>query len=175
MVRTGHHARLRRDGTIDHLGPAERQFKVRGLVVEIAAVESVIDSHPLVVYSVVTLCHGRLVAYVTSALDDDIDEKILRDHVANQLSAHLVPDRFVTVGSFVLTEIGALDQRVLPEPVPRSAVDRKPQNPRERILRDLFADLLGVPSIGIDEKLLRRRRDFASRCRTDKQGPVGAR
>jgi amino acid adenylation domain-containing protein len=151
MVRTGDHARLRRDGKIDHLGPAERQVKVRGLVIEVAAVESVIDSHPLVVYSVVTLCRGLLVAYVTSALDGDIDEKILRDHVANQLSAHLVPDRFVTVKSFALTQTGELDQRLLPEPVVQSSVDRRPKTPRERILRDLFADLLGVPSIGIDE------------------------
>src|SRR5262249_4530024 len=90
----------------------------------------------------------RLVGYaVASASPDE-----LRDHLAAVLPDYLVPSAVVVLDEFPLTPNGKLDQRALPPPDYVSSVPhRSPRTATEVVLCELFAELLGVESVGIDD------------------------
>src|SRR5437762_5524078 len=63
----------------------------------------------------------------------------------------MVPSAIVVVDGFPLTANGKLDRSALPAPEFRPSVGRLPRSPQEELLCGLFAEVLGVARVGIDE------------------------
>jgi amino acid adenylation domain-containing protein len=160
MYRTGDQVRMRQDGLIEFVGRSGDQVKIRGYRVELAEVESVLARYPGLAHTVVVAREvedgeKRLIAYVVAEAgqgDAQIDVGGLRAHATELLPEYMVPSAFVTLDSLPLTPNGKVDRKALPEPVVEGAsAYRAPQTARQEVLCSLFAEVLGVPRVGVDD------------------------
>ncbi|MFC4855948.1 non-ribosomal peptide synthase/polyketide synthase [Actinophytocola glycyrrhizae] len=154
MYRSGDLGRLLPDGTVEFLGRADHQVKIRGFRVEPAEVEAALATHADVTRVAVVVREDRpgdrrLVAYVVAPAGPTGAE--LRRHTAERVPEHMVPAAFVPMAALPLTPTGKLDRAALPAPDTTATSGRGPRTATEEILCGLFADVLGVPRVGIDD------------------------
>ncbi|MER6361658.1 amino acid adenylation domain-containing protein [Kitasatospora sp. NPDC001527] len=155
LYRTGDLARWRTDGTLDYLGRADDQIKVRGYRVEPGEVEAALTALPGITQAVV-LARGEglrqtLVGYLEHPGDGPAPTPAeLRDTLAEVLPDYMVPARFVVLERLPLLAHGKVDRRNLPEPEEPAASGEfvEPEGEAEEFLAALWAELLGVPRVG---------------------------
>ena len=156
LYRSGDLGRWTPDGALEYLGRADAQVKIRGFRIELGEIEATIAGHPSVERAAVVVRldpagERRLVAYAVPAESAPTPAE-LREHAARHLPEHQVPAAVVLLDALPLTPHGKLDRRALPEPDYRSEVPgRAPRNPREAILCDIFAEVLGVATVAPDD------------------------
>ncbi|MDN3354699.1 non-ribosomal peptide synthetase [Actinomadura sp. DC4] len=156
MYRTGDLVRQTSDGLLDFAGRTDDQVKIRGFRVELAEVESVLMEHPGLADIAVLpqdLDSGEkvLTAYVVAA-SDDLDVASLRGHASAALPDYMVPAAFVVLDTLPLTPNGKLDRKALPRPDLRAlSSHRPPRDATEERLCGLFAEVLGVGEVGIED------------------------
>nr|WP_157527087.1 non-ribosomal peptide synthetase [Kibdelosporangium sp. MJ126-NF4]CEL12933.1 Siderophore biosynthesis non-ribosomal peptide synthetase modules [Kibdelosporangium sp. MJ126-NF4] len=146
LYRTGDLVRWTAHGTIEFLGRSDEQVKIRGYRVEPAEIEAVLGEQPGVRQAVVVARDNVLVGYVVG----DVDPDTVRASLARTLPDHLVPSVLLVVDAFPLLPNGKLDRRRLPKPELGSA-GREPGTTTEHQLCRLFADLLGLDRVGVDD------------------------
>ncbi|MFF7749414.1 amino acid adenylation domain-containing protein, partial [Streptomyces sp. NPDC007971] len=158
MYRTGDLARRRADGDIDYLGRVDHQVKIRGFRIELGEIESVLAAHPAVAQVACVAREDRpgsplLAAYVVPAAGEAAPGTAgLRELAARSLPDYMVPAAFVTLDRFPLTPNGKLDRSALPAPdLAATTTGRAPRTPHEELLAGLFAEVLSLPSVGIDD------------------------
>ncbi|WNM31471.1 amino acid adenylation domain-containing protein [Streptomyces sp. Li-HN-5-11] len=158
MYRTGDLAVRRADGTLELRGRADGQIKIRGLRIEPGEIEGVLAAHPAVAQAAVVAREDRagvrrLVGYVAGPAGTD--RPALLAHAARHLPGHMVPEALVVLDALPRTANGKLDRAALPEPEApaQQPSARTPGTAQEKTLRELFADVLGVPEdrVGCDD------------------------
>ncbi|XCW06145.1 amino acid adenylation domain-containing protein [Streptomyces sp. HUAS MG47] len=161
MYRTGDRVRWGADGNLEFLGRADGQIKIRGHRIEPGEIESAFMACPGIAQAAVLAREDhrgvkRLVAYLVGDGDHTDTEAAVsaaRAHVADTLPDHMAPSAVVVLdGPLPLTPNGKLDSRALPEPrwTALSGADA-PAGPVETALAALFADVLGLPSVGVHD------------------------
>ncbi|MEV7938301.1 amino acid adenylation domain-containing protein, partial [Kitasatospora sp. NPDC088264] len=153
MYRTGDLGSHRPDGQLDFVGRADDQVKIRGFRVELGEVEQTLSAHPEVRQAVVLVREDRpgerrLVGYTVGAADP----AELRAYCAERLPDHMVPT-VVVLDRLPLTPNGKVDKRALPAPVFAAAEEgvRAPAGELEHTLARLFAEVLGLPAVGVTD------------------------
>ncbi|KAA0016498.1 non-ribosomal peptide synthetase, partial [Antrihabitans cavernicola] len=156
LYRTGDVVRWNAHGELVFAGRSDFQVKVRGFRIELGEIDAVIGAHPDVDF---VLTMGResaagvtmLVSYVRPAAGAAIDVEQLTDFAAEALASHMVPAAIVVLDEVPLTPVGKLDRKALPLPVFDVAVFRAPTNSVEEVVAEVFADVLGIEQVGLDD------------------------
>ena len=157
MYRTGDLVRWGADGQLQYLGRADEQVKIRGHRVELGEVRAALSETDGVDQAVVIAREDRpgdrrLVAYVTETATGTTDPAAMRAALADRLPGHMVPAAVVVLEAIPLTVSGKLDARALPAPEYLSAHRyRGPADAVEETLAGIFAHLLGVERVGVDD------------------------
>ncbi|MFL6075227.1 MAG: non-ribosomal peptide synthetase [Mycobacteriales bacterium] len=161
MYRTGDLVRWSPGGVLEFVSRADGQVKIRGFRVELAEVEAALRRHPDLSQAAVTVRadregHKRLVAYVvvgsSAGSGARLDTTDLRRHVGDQLPEYMVPAAFVVLDALPMTANGKLDHASLPEPeLEPAGQGRGPRSHQEKVLCELFAEVLKLPAVGIDD------------------------
>uniref|UniRef100_UPI00117D2F7D non-ribosomal peptide synthetase n=1 Tax=Streptomyces viridosporus TaxID=67581 RepID=UPI00117D2F7D len=155
MYRSGDVVRWNHDDQLEFLGRVDHQVKVRGFRIELGEIESVLTALPQVAQAVVVVREEpagprRLVGYAVPADGAAADPAELRSAVARELPDHMVPSAVVVLDALPLTPNGKLDRAALPAPGTPADTGRAPATERERILCELFAQVLGLPAVGAE-------------------------
>ncbi|MFE7524990.1 amino acid adenylation domain-containing protein [Kitasatospora sp. NPDC057542] len=157
MYRTGDLVRRTRDGGVEYLGRTDHQVKIRGFRIELGEIEQVLARHPAVRQAVVTVRESdtgdrRLVAHCTVGQESPELGVELRRFAAESLPGYMVPAAVVLLDTLPLTGSGKVDHRALPEPdFGALSAGRAARSPQEEILCGLFAEVLGLEAVGIDD------------------------
>ncbi|MFI7673439.1 amino acid adenylation domain-containing protein [Actinophytocola sp. NPDC049390] len=122
--RTGDLVRWRPDATLEFVGRADGQVKVRGNRFELGEVESVLRGLPGVDDAAVTVAEDGVDAHVVGYLAPaTVDAAAVERQVRRLLPAYMVPSAWHTLDGLPLLPNGKLDRRALPAvPVARPAV-----------------------------------------------------
>ncbi|MDX2392694.1 amino acid adenylation domain-containing protein [Streptomyces sp. DK15] len=163
MYRTGDRVRWTAEGNLDFLGRADGQIKIRGHRIEPGEIESAFMACSGIAQAAVLVREDqraakRLVAYLVAdaSLDAAGAEAAVtaaRAEAAQGLPDYMVPSAVVRMdGPLPLTPNGKLDARALPDPLWTAMTgDAAPTTPTETALAGLFADVLGLPSVGVHD------------------------
>ncbi|WP_375503866.1 amino acid adenylation domain-containing protein [uncultured Jatrophihabitans sp.] len=155
---TGDLGRWRADGQLELLGRIDHQVKVRGHRIELGEIETRLEQAPGVAEAVVVVHQRdegdqRLVAYVTPAdpgappTQDAIGAALRVD-----LPAYMQPSAVVVLDVLPRTANNKVDRGALPVPRPEAPrAFSRPQTPLEQRLADVWADLLGIEDVSIDD------------------------
>ncbi|HLN64362.1 MAG TPA: amino acid adenylation domain-containing protein [Symbiobacteriaceae bacterium] len=159
MYKTGDLVRYCGDGVLQYLGRLDHQVKVRGFRIELGEIEAVLHKHPAVRQAVVMARETapgdkRLVAYLVAEPTEDLAAAELRPYMRAKLPDYMVPAAFVVLNEMPLTPNGKVDRFALPLPSEEAVQHERYRAPRtsaEQALCEIFAGVLQVSGVGIDD------------------------
>jgi amino acid adenylation domain-containing protein len=157
MYRTGDLARWRGDGELEYLGRVDGQVKIRGVRIELGEVEAALLACPGVAHAAATAIAGteagatRLVGYVASVPGATVTGDDVRRQLSATLPDALVPFVVMVLDHLPLTANGKVDRRALPLPSIQAGSHRAPRTPHEEVLARLYAEVLELDDVGVDQ------------------------
>ncbi|UBS86699.1 non-ribosomal peptide synthase/polyketide synthase [Paenibacillus polymyxa] len=157
LYRTGDLARWLEDGNVDFIGRIDYQVKIRGFRIELGEIETALLRFPGVKQAVVTdrtdeQGQKYLCGYV--AADASLQLSDLLSQLKQELPAHMVPARLVSLDKLPLTPNGKIDRKALPEPTGEVEVGREYVAPRttlETRLALIWQQVLGIARVGVQD------------------------
>ncbi|WP_441292720.1 aminotransferase class III-fold pyridoxal phosphate-dependent enzyme [Sorangium sp. KYC3313] len=154
--RTGDRGRFRVDGSLEVLGRADRQIKLRGARIELGEIEVELARHPEVERGLALVTDGdplqrSLVAVFTGARHAG---DTLRSFLEARLPPWMVPSRFEWMPELPLNASGKVDlgalRAMMSRPRAASTVTA-PISDSERLVIEHFRALLGTDQIGVED------------------------
>ncbi|WGU93924.1 non-ribosomal peptide synthase/polyketide synthase [Paenibacillus dendritiformis] len=157
LYRTGDLARWLEDGNVDFIGRIDYQVKIRGFRIELGEIETALLRFPGVKQAVVTdrtdeQGQKYLCGYV--AADASLQLSDLLSQLKQELPAHMVPARLVSLDKLPLTPNGKIDRKALPEPTGEVEAGREYVAPRttlETRLALIWQQVLGIARVGVQD------------------------
>ena len=170
MYATGDLARRHDDGSIELLGRADFQVKVRGYRIELAEIEDAIAAHPQVKETVVTQVKSeagvsRLIAYVAAGFGpNDSRARILVRELpallAGKLPEYMVPAAFIVLERLPHNTNGKIDRKALPalhsamSPGEHARKEFTPAStPIEKLLANIWAEVLDLSAVSVTDSI----------------------
>ncbi|MCY0935887.1 non-ribosomal peptide synthetase [Streptomyces sp. H34-S4] len=157
LYRTGDLARFAPDGSLDFLGRADNQIKIRGMRLELEDVEVGLAEHPGVRHTCVIAKKNSaggtyLVGYVIPAAGaGELRADEVKAWATGHMVEYMVPAHIVVMTQFPLTANGKLDRRALPEPEVVTGVFIRPSTDDERVVCTAVASVLRLEAVGVDQ------------------------
>ncbi|GGH70057.1 hypothetical protein GCM10008014_54100 [Paenibacillus silvae] len=157
LYRTGDVARWLEDGNVDFIGRIDYQVKIRGFRIELGEVETALLRFPDVKHAVVIdrtddQGHKYLCGYVVA--DASLQLSDLLFQLKQELPAHMVPARLLSLDQLPLTPNGKIDRKALPEPTGEMEAGREYVAPRttlETRLALMWQQVLGIARVGVQD------------------------
>ena len=163
LYRVGDLGKYRVDGQLGYLGRNDFQVKVRGHRIELGEIETAFEEIEQIAQAVVMAREKEqgekeLVAYLV--ISSEISESEIREKLRNRLPDYMLPSIFVRMESLPLTPNGKIDRRALPAPTSSLRTNAggyvAPASPLEELLADIWAQVLGLERIGVDDNFFAR-------------------
>ncbi|MCW2929347.1 MAG: non-ribosomal peptide synthetase [Actinomycetia bacterium] len=160
LYRTGDLVCRAAGGELEFLGRADEQVKLRGYRVEPGEAQAVLAGLPGVATAAVVARDGHaggsyLAGFVVPRPGAPFDPAALRAALAQRLPEYLVPSTLTRLAALPVTANGKLDRRALAAPGPAgepgAAGYRVPATTAERMLCELFAQVLNADRAGPDD------------------------
>jgi glycopeptidolipid biosynthesis protein len=152
MYRTGDLVCWRPDGRLQYVGRADEQVKIRGYRIEIGEVQAALAALDGVDRAAVVAREDRpgekrLVGYIVGTAHP----QEARAALADRLPSYMVPAAVLAVEALPLTVNGKLDTRRLPAPEYSAGEYLGPASPIEETLAGIYAQILGLQRVGVDD------------------------
>ncbi|HEX5717657.1 MAG TPA: amino acid adenylation domain-containing protein, partial [Thermoanaerobaculia bacterium] len=161
LYRTGDLGRCREEGVFEFLGRIDDQVKIRGFRVEPGEIEALLREHSAVQSAAVLLREDRpgqrrLAAYAAIAPESSATPAELTAFLAARLPDFMVPAAVVILPRLPLNPNGKVDRQRLQAPDERGTTGYvAPRTDTERLLADIWVEVLGVECIGIEDSFFR--------------------
>ncbi|GAA0432749.1 non-ribosomal peptide synthetase [Massilia aurea] len=153
--RSGDIGRVLADGSVQILGRADNQIKLRGIRIEPGEIEFQLKRCHGVQDAIVVLREDqpgdqRLVAYIIA--DERWEQSDVLANLTQTLPSQMIPSCFLQLKQLPLTPSGKVDRRALPEPpVACSASFTPPITGTEIALVRIWSDCVGRTAIGVTD------------------------
>jgi len=164
LYRTGDIACFRHDGNIEYRRRNDKQVKLRGYRIELGEIESAILSYPGIQQAMAIVwgeppADQRLVAYLISDRDQQPDlvndlQNHLRNHLRQHLPQYMIPQNFLFLENFPLTQNGKVDVLALPKPIGQSAsvhLSQACHSASEKYLAQVWQQILNIEQVNLDD------------------------
>nr|UXB95150.1 non ribosomal peptide synthetase [Pseudomonas syringae] len=157
LYRSGDRGCWRADGSLEHLGRADGQVKLRGFRIEPGEIDARLQSCPGVHQAAVMVREDvpgqkQLVAYYTAeSSDSTLTVQAVQAWLRAALPDYMVPSAFVRLENWPLNGNGKLDRRVLPAPdqqVLNAQAYEAPVGEVETVLSRIWSDVLAIEQVG---------------------------
>ncbi|MFN4149375.1 MAG: amino acid adenylation domain-containing protein, partial [Candidatus Sericytochromatia bacterium] len=159
LYKTGDHVKILPNDELEYIGRIDGQIKIRGHRIEIGEIESSLNKHKEIKESAVKAfdnsIRGKyLVAYIVTNNHENIEKNELKSYLKTLLPEVMIPNDYVFMESFPLTNNGKIDKRALKEPseilVKKEIEYTPPRNEVEKILTNIVSELLEIKEVSID-------------------------
>ncbi len=159
LYRTGDLVRWLHDGTLEYFGRNDNQVKLRGMRIELGEIEATLARHPGVEQAVACVRTDRpndprLVAYILPRPGQTVTTTELRKLLRQNVPDYMVPQHFVELEEFPLTNNGKVDRNRLPAPFAAAPREVKPEtslSKDQRYVLKICREAVGVANFGIDD------------------------
>ena len=154
IYRTGDLVKMREDGNIDYLGRIDQQVKIRGFRIELDEIANRIKRIDGVDDAVVIIQEisgdDNICAYIES--NSEISKEFIRDNLVDCLPSYMIPKYMDIMEKLPWTKNGKIDRKALPKPEAIGVSNyEEPTNETEKILVDIFKDVLNLDIVGIND------------------------
>jgi amino acid adenylation domain-containing protein len=158
LYKTGDLARYLPTGEIEYIGRIDYQVKIRGFRIELPEIEAALSQHSAVRETVVVVRsdsadYQQIVAYVVPQKQQTLKIAELGSFLESKLPSYMQPAAFVILEALPLTPNGKIDRKALPAPEitqQSSSSYVPPTTPIENLLAGIWAEVLGIDKVGID-------------------------
>jgi amino acid adenylation domain-containing protein len=145
-------------GDLQFVGRNDDQVKISGYRIEISEIEEALKSHESIATAIVVKRkgkkdHDQLTAYLV--LKKKMEDAELHKFLEDRIPGYMIPAFIVPVDSIPVFPNGKINYALLPEPYyhkkSTSTNSKKPENPTEEKIKQIFEDQLDIEEIGVED------------------------